>query len=158
MELDNSNLIQILSFESRFIDKLLQDVSNSEQYSSTYPMFYKMQQTKGLETRIFTPVSLALENNQIVALNRMIEYVVKYQNTYAFSFLFEEDMHLLLEKGIKVTSLFESKIFIYTFELEDWPIIHDDYSSCIRPYNGSKFDLEGKYNQVFPKYADNSKD
>jgi hypothetical protein len=67
-----------------------------------------MQQTNNDETKVVTPVGLALENNQIVALNRMIEYVIRYQNSYAFSFLFEEHMYMLLEKGIKVTSLFES--------------------------------------------------
>jgi hypothetical protein len=79
----------------------------------------------------------------------MIEYIVRYQNSYAFSFLFESHMHSLLEKGIKVASLLESEVFCHHFELEDWPIIHHDDSSSIMPYNGSKFSLEGKYEKVF---------
>jgi len=78
MELDNSNLIQIMGFESRFIDKLLGDVETSDQYSSDFPLFYKMQQNNQGETNILTPIGLALENNQIIALNRMIEYIVRY--------------------------------------------------------------------------------
>jgi len=51
-----------------------------------------MGQTNKDETRVVTPIGLALENNQIIALNKMIQYVVRYQNSYAFSFLFDEHM------------------------------------------------------------------
>ena len=79
MELDHSNLIQILSFESRFIDKLLQDtINNSQNYNPQYPIFYKMQQQNKENTSVLTPVGLALENNQIIALNKMIEYIVVF--------------------------------------------------------------------------------
>lgn len=42
MEMDNSNLIQILSFESRFVRALLKDVLEKKNYNSDYPLFYKM--------------------------------------------------------------------------------------------------------------------
>lgn len=64
----------------------------------------------------------------------------------------------LIEKGIKVTNLFESDVFCHQFELEDWPIIHHNDSAYIVPYNGSKFDLEGKYHQVFKKLAKQDKE
>jgi hypothetical protein len=73
-----------------------------------------------------TPIQIALENNQVVGLNRMIEFIVKYQNTYAFSFLFENNLTMLVNKGIKVALLFESDIFFHSFEFDDWPIIHTD--------------------------------
>jgi hypothetical protein len=113
MELDHTNLVQILSFESRFISKLLDDAINSDNLTFEYPLFYKMQHTTKKITKILTPIEVAVENNQIIALNKIIEYVVKYQNTYAFSFLFEKYMLKLLEKGIKVSTLFESEIFCH---------------------------------------------
>jgi hypothetical protein len=149
MELDHSNLIQILSFESRFIESLLRDILKNDSYKSKQPLFYKMLHQKGGETQILTPVEIALENNQVVGLNRMIEFIVKYQNSYAFSFLFENEIVQLINKGIKCYILFESEIFCHCFELEDWPVIHTDDNSSIQPYNDSKFSLEGKYNAVF---------
>lgn len=82
---------------------------------------------------------MALESNQVIALNKMIEYIIAYQNHYCFSFLFENNLLQLLDKGIKVTSLLESNIFCYSFEIDDWPVISVDPSSIIIPYNGSKF-------------------
>lgn len=46
MELDHSNLIQILSFESRFIQRLLEEVISSNSYNFESPLFYKMQHTR----------------------------------------------------------------------------------------------------------------
>jgi len=46
MELDHSNMIQILSFESRFIERLLEEVITSDSYSFDHPLFYKMQHTQ----------------------------------------------------------------------------------------------------------------
>ena len=65
-----------------------------------------------------------MEANQIRALNAMIDYIILYQNKVAFSFLFTKVFLKLLEKGIRVSPLLESDIFCYTFELEDWPMIH----------------------------------
>jgi len=78
MELDHSNMIQILSFESRFIERLLEEVITTDHYSFDHPLFYKMQHTNKKETIILTAIEIAVENNQIIALNRMIEFVVKY--------------------------------------------------------------------------------
>ena len=36
-------------------------------------------------------VDIALENHQVRALNLMIEYIIKYQNSYVYSFLFEKN-------------------------------------------------------------------
>lgn len=82
----------------------------------------------------------------------MIQYIVKFQNHYCFSFLFEDLLIELLEKGIKCTALFESSLFCYHFEMEDWPSISLDDRSITVPYNGSKFQLKGKYKSLFRKY------
>lgn len=54
-----------------------------------------------------------------------------------------------MQKGISLTPLFESDIFYHTIELETWPSIHTDNNDYIMPYNGSKFQLNDKYNEVF---------
>ena len=61
-----------------------------------------------------TAVDVALENNQIIAMNRIIEYIVKYQNSYAFSFLFEKNMIKILQKGLQTLK----KYFLDIFEGE----------------------------------------
>lgn len=53
--------------------------------------------------QITTSIEIALENNQVVALNKIIEFIVKYQNSYVFTFLFDGLLIKLLNKGIKVT-------------------------------------------------------
>lgn len=51
----------------------------------------------------------------------------------------------MLMKGIKVASLFKSKIFIYVFEFDDWPQSHKDSSFMLLPYNGGIFQLRDMY-------------
>lgn len=63
MELDHSNLIQILSFESRFIKLLLEDVNKSTITKFIHPLFYKMQHTKEGVKKVLTPVEIACDNN-----------------------------------------------------------------------------------------------
>lgn len=46
-------------------------------------------------------------------------------------------------------------MFLRSFELEDWPIIHHDYSSKMVAYNGSKFNLRGRYKDVFHEIVKN---
>lgn len=67
---------------------------------------------------------IALESNQIRALNYFINYIVTFQNEFAFNFLFKECMIDLIEKGIRITKLLQSDLFEHTFEFEDWPGIH----------------------------------
>lgn len=106
MELDHSNMLQILSFESRFMERLLHEAIISDEMTFNHPLFYQMQHTVKKEMIPMTAIQIAVEDNQIVALNKIIDFIVKYQNSYAFSFLFEKHMIQLIEKGIKVTSLF----------------------------------------------------
>jgi hypothetical protein len=46
--------------------------------------------------KTITAIEIAVENNQIVALTNIIDFVVKYQNSYAFSYLFENHLLSLL--------------------------------------------------------------
>ena len=54
----------------------------------------------------------------------IVDYIIKYQNSYVYLFIFNNNLKNLLEKGIKVFNLFESDIFCHQFEYEDWPTIH----------------------------------
>lgn len=94
----------------------------------------------------------------MVALNKIIEFIVKYQNSYVFSFLFDGLLIKLLNKGIKVTQLFESDIFCHSFEYDDWPVVHSAEDSLIVPYNNSIFSLSGSYKQVFNMIPDENED
>jgi hypothetical protein len=93
----------------------------------------------------------ALRNNQVRAIDLIIDYLVKYQNTYTSSFLFKKNMHLIFEKGIEVGALLESKIFNMEFEYEEWPGIHVNNETVRRPYNNSIFKLRTSYDSLFPE-------
>jgi len=43
----------------------------------------------------------------------MLDHIVKYQNNYAYSFLFENNFNKLLQIGINVHDLLESDIFCH---------------------------------------------
>jgi hypothetical protein len=79
----------------------------------------------------------------------IVDYITKFQNNYAFNFLFTDTFVRLLEKGIDVKDLCNSDIFCHVFEVDDWPIVHTDNTYLIRPYNDSIFKLRGKYQDVF---------
>jgi hypothetical protein len=75
MELDQSNMIQILSFESRIITCLLEDFDDS-MFDTKTPMFYKMRHNIDGRSVVRSALDLALENNQIKAVNAIIKYIV----------------------------------------------------------------------------------
>lgn len=63
MELDHSNLVQILSFESRIIKKLLENHDSIGKFKYSYPLFYTMQQNLDNKIHLTTPIQIALESN-----------------------------------------------------------------------------------------------
>ena len=79
----------------------------------------------------------------------MIDYIVKYQNNYVSSYLFEKIMSQLITKGVKVAKVLNSSIFHYTFDFDEWPSTHTNDKKYIRPYNDSVFSLRKNYNKVF---------
>jgi len=76
MELDLANLTQILSFESRVIKRLLSNIDETNK--PKYPLFYQMQQNSHGELKFLNSIEIALEENQIHALNEIINHCVKY--------------------------------------------------------------------------------
>lgn len=70
MELDQSNMIQILSFDSRIVRTLLS--FEFSQLNKDTPIFYKMRHVIDDEVHNVSALDVALENNQIRALNLII--------------------------------------------------------------------------------------
>jgi len=81
----------------------------------------------------------------------IVNHVVKYQNNFVSSYLFRKCFHKMVEKGIEVAQLLNSHVFSFTLDFDEWPSIHTDDESYIRPYNGSILDLRNKYREVFPE-------
>jgi hypothetical protein len=54
-----------------------------------------------------------------------------------------------LNGGIRLEDLFNSKVFMYTFDFEQWPATHEDRTEFRRPYNGNLFELRNKYRDIF---------
>lgn len=66
-------------------------------------------------------------------------------------FIFLKNFTLLLEKGIEVAQLLDSDIFEYTFDYDEWPGVHYNEDSFLRPYNESLFYIRFHYKSVFPE-------
>lgn len=147
-------MTSILSFDSRSMKYLLKD-EFSEFFSQDYPLFYrnKIQKGPSADNRFFyrSAIDSALRNNQVAAVQCILEYIVKYQNNFVSSFLFNRNFTTLLEKGIEVKSLLESQIFNYEFDLDEWPSTHYNDEEYLRPYNENLFDLRKHYKTVFPE-------
>jgi hypothetical protein len=57
----------------------------------------------------------------------------------------------MIEMGIEVLNVFDSKIFNFTFDFDEWPSIHTNEDSCLRPYNDSLYKIMSSYSIVFPE-------
>ena len=58
-------------------------------------------------------------------------------------------MEQLINQGINVAELFNSQVFCYTFDFDEWPSTHTDKNDYMRPYNDTIFDLRYNYTKVF---------
>lgn len=159
----------MLSFDSRSIKTLLSE-KHEHWFASEYPIFYKTRDIKGLKAeedeqldnkskflpnaRLKSAIDTALEANQIIATNLMIDYIIKHQNNYVYSFLFEDNLVDLLQKGINISGLLNSDIFFHRFDFESWPAVHHCDRSISTHYNDSIFNLRHSYEEVFKDYAE----
>ena len=80
----------------------------------------------------------------------IINYIVKYQDDFSSSYLFNKNFSVLFEKGIEVQPLLGSKIFCYPFDYDEWPGTHTNDGSYLRPYNESIYHIRKHYSTVFP--------
>lgn len=81
----------------------------------------------------------------------MIDYVVEYQNSYYYCHLFNYNAVELINKGVVLTNLFNSKIFNHTFDYDEWPSTNGDTAKMMAPFNDSMFKLRSHYKDVYPR-------
>ena len=61
------------------------------------------------------------------------------------------NLPILVQKGINIKGLLESNVFSMKLNFPGWPITHSNLQECIRPYNGSFFQIRHMYREVFPE-------
>ena len=120
-------MVSILSFDSRSMRQLLSD-DFAEHFSSDYPIFYRNKFNKGtaLMPKYYyrNAIDQALRSNQSRAVSAILNYILNYQNNYISAFLFSKNFATILEKGIGLAELLSSKVFVYDFDLDEWPSTH----------------------------------
>jgi len=96
-------------------------------------------------------VEIALKNNQVEGVNYFIKHIVRFQDNHISSYLFLKYFPILLRKGVNVEPLLSSNVFNVRIDFNDWPGNHTNLQDCIRPYNGSFFQIRHMYKHVFPE-------
>lgn len=143
LELGIKSMIPYLAFDSRSIRTLLSE-ENEKHFSADFPVFYKNQDGT-------SAIDVCLGNNQIRSVNLMINYIIKFQNSFAYAHLFQHNIVDLLNKGVQMTPLFKSKIFINVFDYDEWPGTHHNTNKMLAPYNNSVFKLRYEYPCVYKR-------
>ena len=146
-------MVSILAFDSKTIKFLLKD-DYSEGFSPEFPVFYTNIHSKNPKLKQ-NAIDVAILNNQIRAVNLIIDHIIKFQNNFVSSYLFEDNLIDIMNRGISVVDLMKSNVFSFKFEYEEWPQVHTDMSKVINPYNGSIFKLRECYTSIFPELSEN---
>jgi hypothetical protein len=117
MDLNGANMFSILSFDSHSL-KYLMNPKFDQYFSKEQPLIYKNKISKNNTNHFYFRSALdnSLRYNQIRAAVLLIDYIRKYQNNYVSSYLFNKNLGVILEKGICITPLLNSKIFQYDFD------------------------------------------
>ena len=55
----------------------------------------------------------------------------------------------MLDKGINVYKILDSKIYLTDLDIDEWPQIHYDPEECIKPYNGTVMTLKTNFDKIF---------
>ena len=151
LELDGTNMVTILSFDSRAM-KVLLDEEMSHYFTPEYPLFYKskIQKTDNKDKFFYrSAIDMAIENNQLTAAACIIHYITEFQNNYVSSYLFQNNLIKLMDRKVKLEELLNSDVFIYQFDFDEWPSTHEDDNTYIRAYNGSLFEIRSQYRNIF---------
>ena len=81
----------------------------------------------------------------------IIDYIVKYQNFFVSSYLFQKNFPDLIEKGVLIKPLLDSEVFSFSFDLDEWPTSHFNPDELIRPFNVNIFQIRKHYSTIFPE-------
>jgi hypothetical protein len=65
--------------------------------------------------------------------------------------MFNKNFSILLEKGIEVKPLLDSNIFVFNFDLDEWPSSHFNPDWHLRAFNENIFMIRKHYRTVFPE-------
>lgn len=109
-------MFSYLAFDQRSV-KILLSEKNKDFFSEEFPAIF-------MDEHYHSAIDIALENNLNLSVNLMIEYVTVHQNSSVYSNLFLHNLVNLMNQGITLTPLFNSKIFHQPFEFDQWPAVH----------------------------------
>jgi hypothetical protein len=56
-----------------------------------------------------------------------------------------------MSMGVEVQWLFDSKVFSFDFDYDEWPSTHTNEEMYMRPYNNSIYSIRQHYKTVFPE-------
>ena len=112
LELGGTNFCSMLSFDSWVMSYLLNE-NHDEHFSEEYPIIFRNKYLRkdGKNYYYTNAIDIALKNHQVKAVQVLLAYIEKYQNNFVSSYLFTRNLSSLIEKGIPVSSLLQSKIF-----------------------------------------------
>ena len=152
LELNGGNFLSMLAFDSGCVELLLSE-ENSEHFSNLRPIIYKtkIEKSNGKDFFLSSAIDNAIRANQVKAINLIIKYIIKYQNNYVSSFLFNKNLSTIIEMGLEVTELFNSQVYKSTFDFDEWPGSHPNQDKQIRAFNGSFFRVRHAYEDIFPE-------
>jgi hypothetical protein len=141
-----------MAYDSQAISSVLDD-KNKEFFTDQFPVFYCWEesgQENGVRRKIST-IDEALARNQLRSIDRIIDYITKYQNKWVYASLFHNNLVTLLEKGIKLEGLFRSSVLVCAIKSPEWPSVQADTRIIKAPYSESIFDLRTKesYEKIF---------
>ena len=57
----------------------------------------------------------------------------------------------MIDYGLPLKQLFESKVFMYEFDYDEWPSTHTYPNNVLRPYHYSLLQVRQNYRNVFPE-------
>ena len=139
-----------MSFDSQSVVVLLND-QYKEFFNSDDPIFYRIKNNDVIlkkDVSYLSAIDIALDNNQIIALNLITNYMATYQDRYFFATLFRSNFVSLLKTGISLNKLLDSDLIMHKFDFEEWPTTSLSCKEKIFPYNGSIFELRTQYNNT----------
>lgn len=143
LELGVKSMVTYLAFDSRSI-KVLLDEKNKKFFKADFPVFYRNKDGS-------SAIDEALANNQLRTVGLMIDYIIEFQNNHCYASLFENNLVELINKGVKMEKLFNSKVFQFQFDYDEWPSQNSNIDRQLAPYNESFFKIRYKYGSVYPK-------
>ncbi len=145
-------MVSILSFDSRSMECLLGG-QHEQHFTNEFPLIYKTKICKKNNPNKFfyrSAIDNALKNNQMRAIQIIIDYICKYQNNFTSSFLFLKNFGQIVSKGsLDLNEILDSNVFKMNFDYDGWISNHTNDEEYCRAFNGSIFSLRDSYRTVF---------